>query len=75
VLGLAVPLSPARGGYTAPTPAADGERVYVVFGSSVSAALDYEGKHLWRKEITLWWCKTAGDTASPVYANGVVYCD
>lgn len=44
-------LSDLRGGYTAPTPAADGERVYVVFGSSVLAALDYEGKLLWRKEI------------------------
>ena len=40
-----------RGGYTAPTPAADDERVYVVFGSSVIAALDHEGKQLWRKEI------------------------
>jgi len=40
-----------RGGYTAPTPAADDDRVYVVFGSSVIAALDYDGKPLWRKEI------------------------
>jgi outer membrane protein assembly factor BamB len=41
-----------RGGYTAPTPAADANRVYVVFGSSVIAALDHDGKQLWRKEIT-----------------------
>jgi outer membrane protein assembly factor BamB len=41
-----------RGGYTAPTPAADGERVFVVFGSAVIAALDYDGKLIWRKEIT-----------------------
>jgi outer membrane protein assembly factor BamB len=154
--------SDLRGGYTAPTPAADGERVYVVFGSSVIAALDYEGKQIWRKEIkpyefdvamgsspvvykgtvilqcdgvnrssrliayeaktgaikweekrpttnfshstpvlvrikgrtqllvaaanavqgvdpdngkVLWWCTTAGDTASPVMGGGVVYCD
>jgi outer membrane protein assembly factor BamB len=40
-----------RGGYTAPTPAADDERVYVVFGSSVIAALDHDGKLVWRKEI------------------------
>lgn len=40
-----------RGGYTAPTPAADAERVYVVFGSSVIAALDHTGKQLWRKEV------------------------
>src|SRR6185437_2471786 len=41
-----------RGGYTAPTPAADAERVYVVFGSSVIAALDHAGKLVWRKPIT-----------------------
>ena len=40
-----------RGGYTAPTPAADDDRVYVVFGSSVVAALDHDGKQLWRKEV------------------------
>jgi outer membrane protein assembly factor BamB len=151
-----------RGGYAAPTPATDGERVYVVFGSSVIAALDLEGKSVWRKEIkpfdfdvaigsspivyeetviyqcdqvkkssrllafdrktgdgkweekrpkqnfshstpvlvkikdkpqflvaasnalqgvdpasgkVLWWCDAAGDTASPVYGGGLVYCD
>lgn len=40
-----------RGGYTAPTPACDGERVYVLFGSAVLAGLDLEGKLLWRKNI------------------------
>lgn len=40
-----------RGGYTAPTPTADVDRVYVVFGSSVIAALDHSGKAVWRKEI------------------------
>jgi outer membrane protein assembly factor BamB len=45
-------LTDLRGGYTAPTPAADGERVYVLFGSSVAAALDRDGKIVWRKEIT-----------------------
>jgi outer membrane protein assembly factor BamB len=44
-------LSDLRGGYTAPTPASDGERVYVLFGSSVLAALDLDGKLLWRQEI------------------------
>lgn len=44
-------LSDLRGGYTAPTPAADSERVYVMFGSSVIAALDHDGKPIWRKEI------------------------
>src|SRR5262245_31453535 len=44
-------LSDLRGGYTAPTPALDKERVYVVFGSAVIAALDRDGKIIWRKEI------------------------
>ena len=44
-------LKDLRGGYTAPTPASDGRRVYVVFGSAVIAALDFEGNEVWRKEI------------------------
>ncbi len=44
-------LSDLRGGYTVPTPAADDDRVYVVFGSSVIAALDHSGKQLWRKDV------------------------
>jgi outer membrane protein assembly factor BamB len=155
-------LSDLRGGYTAPTPASDGERVYVLFGSAVLAALDFDGKLLWRREIiphdfdvavgtspvlyndtvllqcdqvngrsrllafdkrtgeprwerrrpddgfshgtpvlarvgghtellvaasgaiqgvdpedgaVRWWCEASGDTASPVLAEGLVYCD
>jgi outer membrane protein assembly factor BamB len=40
------------GGYAAPTPTTDGRHVYVVFGSSVIAALDFDGRIAWRKEIT-----------------------
>ena len=40
------------GGYAAPTPTTDGKLVYVVFGSSVIAALDFDGRVVWRKEIT-----------------------
>ncbi|HOD81479.1 MAG: outer membrane biogenesis protein BamB [Planctomycetes bacterium ADurb.Bin126] len=40
------------GGYAAPTPATDGKRVYVAFGSAVLAALDFEGKLVWRRELT-----------------------
>jgi outer membrane protein assembly factor BamB len=39
------------GGYAAPTPATDGKLVYCVFGSSVIAALDFDGKIIWRKDI------------------------
>ena len=40
-----------RGGYGAPTPCGDREHVYVVFGSAVIAALDWEGKIVWRKDL------------------------
>ena len=65
-----------RGGYTAPTPAADGERVYVAFGSAVLAALDYDGKPLWRTEITPYKFDVAF-AASPVLYGGTVIlqCD
>ena len=43
--------SGAGGGYAAPTPATDGELVYAVFGSSVIAAVDFEGHIVWRNEI------------------------
>jgi len=39
------------GGYAAPTPATDGRLVYCAFGSSVLAALDFDGRIAWRKEI------------------------
>lgn len=44
-------LTDLRGGYTASTPATDGESVYVLFGSGVAAALDFDGKPLWRVAI------------------------
>jgi outer membrane protein assembly factor BamB len=45
-------LTDPRGGYAAPTPCADAQRVYVLFGSAVIAALDpTDGKILWRKDL------------------------
>jgi outer membrane protein assembly factor BamB len=38
-------------GYAVPTPVADGEHVFVVFGSGVVAALDFDGKIVWREEL------------------------
>jgi outer membrane protein assembly factor BamB len=65
-----------RGGYTAPTPTADGERIYVVFGSSVMVALDYDGKIVWRKEITPYKFDVAF-AASPVLFEEtiILQCD
>jgi outer membrane protein assembly factor BamB len=39
------------GGYACPTPATDGKLLYVAFGSSVLAAMDFDGNIVWRKEI------------------------
>jgi outer membrane protein assembly factor BamB len=39
------------GGYACPTPTTDGKLIFCVFGSSVVAALDFQGKLVWRKEI------------------------
>jgi outer membrane protein assembly factor BamB len=39
------------GGYACPTPATDGRLVFCAFGSAVMAALDFEGRIVWRKEI------------------------
>jgi outer membrane protein assembly factor BamB len=64
-------LKDLRGGYTAPTPAADAERVYVLFGSSVAAALDHSGKVLWRKELTPFAFDVAMGV-SPVLYKGTV---
>ncbi|HVS36351.1 MAG TPA: PQQ-binding-like beta-propeller repeat protein [Gemmataceae bacterium] len=69
-------LSDLRGGYTAPTPAADADRVYVVFGSSVIAALDHDGKPVWRKEITPYDFDVAVGCSPVLYGDVVLLqCD
>lgn len=42
----------AGGGFATSTPATDGERVYALYGSSVLVAVDFEGRILWRQELT-----------------------
>src|SRR6185437_11855599 len=65
-----------RGGYTVPTPASDGERVYVFFGSSVLAALDFEGKMRWRKEITPYKFDVAIGASPVLYKDTLILqCD
>ncbi len=44
-------LGDLRGGYGAPTPATDGQRLYVAFGSAIIAALDMQGKLIWKQEL------------------------
>ncbi|MSU76527.1 MAG: hypothetical protein EXS16_00375 [Gemmataceae bacterium] len=69
-------LTDLRGGYTAPTPATDGKRVYVAFGSAVLAAVDFQGKLAWRKEIKPYDFDVAW-ASSPIINEGavIVVCD
>jgi outer membrane protein assembly factor BamB len=70
-------LKDLRGGYSAPTPASDGERVFIVFGSSVIASLDFEGHLVWRKEIKPFANFDVAIGGSPVVFEGTVLfqCD
>jgi outer membrane protein assembly factor BamB len=69
-------LTDLRGGYTAPTPACDGNRVYVAFGSAVVAGLDLDGKQLWRNEIKPFDFDVAWGASPIVYQDTVIItCD
>src|SRR5262245_14863827 len=59
-------LTDLRGGYCAPTPVTDGQRVYVVFGSSVVAAIELDGNLAWRKEIPDWQSFDVAIASSPI---------
>ena len=63
-------LSDLRGGYGAPTPVTDGERVYVVFGSSTLAAVDYSGKIVWQQELADWQAFDVAIASSPILYRG-----
>ena len=45
------PFEAYMGAYIAPTPVTDGKAVYCWFGSAVAAAVDFDGKVLWRREL------------------------
>src|SRR5579862_6664339 len=69
-------LTDLRGGYTAPTPATDGQRVYAVFGSAVIAAVDFQGKIAWRKDINPYKFDVAWGASPIIYDDKViVVCD
>jgi outer membrane protein assembly factor BamB len=69
-------LTDLRGGYTAPTPATDGERVVVIFGSAVVAGLDFEGAVVWRKEITPHFFDVAWGASPVLYRDtALIVCD
>jgi outer membrane protein assembly factor BamB len=54
------------GYYSIPTPATDGRRVHAWFGSGVAAALDFDGKIVWRKERSGPFSVYPGVRSSPV---------
>jgi len=62
--------------HASPTPACDGKRVYVYFGSFGLLAYDFDGQELWRKILPLpqiWH----GSAASPIVADNkvIINCD
>ncbi len=70
-------LTDLRGGYAAPTPAADGERVYALLGSAVLAALDTDGNPVWRKELPRPYHFDVAIASSPVLWKDtlILLCD
>jgi outer membrane protein assembly factor BamB len=69
-------LTDLRGGYGAPTPCTDGQRIYAVFGSAVIAALGFDGKLQWRKEIANCAFDVALGSSPIVYKDTVILnCD
>jgi outer membrane protein assembly factor BamB len=61
--------------HASPTPVIDGERVFVHFGAHGTAALDRDGKLLWKREFPYY--HHHGPAASPVRSGDVlaVACD
>ena len=69
-------LKDLRGGYGAPTPCSDGTRVFVVFGSAVVAALDLDGKLVWRHELEKFAFDVALGASPVVFGDTVILnCD
>ena len=65
-----------RGGYSAPTPCTDGKRIYVLFGSAVIAALDMDGKPLWRMDLVNYAFDVALGTSPVLFGDTVIVdCD
>ena len=60
------------GGYAAVTPATDGTRLYVAFGSAVIAALDFQGKIVWRKELVPYTFDVTVASSPVLYGDTVI---
>ncbi|HZZ80605.1 MAG TPA: PQQ-binding-like beta-propeller repeat protein [Gemmataceae bacterium] len=65
----------AGGGFANCTPATDGQRVYALFGTSVLVALDFNGKLVWRQDITPHRYDMEMATSPILFEdNVIVYC-
>src|SRR6266850_3697470 len=67
-------LTDLRGGYSAPTPACDGQRVFALFGSAVLAALDMDGHPQWRYEFKDTAFDVAIGTSPILYKDLLIVC-
>lgn len=72
----AYPSGHAKNSFASPTPIADGERIYVHFGPLGTAALDVDGKILW-KNASIAYDARHGAAGSPIVAGDalVFNCD
>src|SRR5579872_1974446 len=61
------------GGYAACTPATDGKRIFVVFASSVIAALEMDGKVAWRQEIRPYSFDVTIGGSPILYGDSVIF--
>lgn len=60
------------GGYAAATPTTDGKLIYCVFASSVIAAMDFQGKIVWRKEIVPFTFDVTIGTSPVLFGDSVL---
>lgn len=59
-------------GYTVPTPVTDGKHVFALFGSGVIAALDFDGRIVWREELPRLKDVDGGVCSSPILFEDTV---
>ena len=59
-------------GYAVPTPCTDGKLVFALFGSGVLAALDFDGKIVWREELPRLRDTDQGICSSPILYEDTV---
>lgn len=60
------------GGYAAATPVTDGRLIYCAFASSVLAALDFQGKIVWRKPIVPYSFDVTLGSSPVLYGDTVI---